>query len=101
MKHEFVKLENLRAEVDAMIASEVAERRHELQSQLSELLEITGTKNGARGRGRDKARSVAPKYRNPKNANEVWSGRGRNAALAWRRDQGRQSARRLPDRLKI
>ena len=66
------KLESLRAEVEAMIASKVAERRHELQSQLSELLQITGTKLG-----RGKARSVAAKYRNPKNADEVWSGRGR------------------------
>ena len=70
------KLETLRAEVEAMIASKVTERRHELQSQLSELLAITGTKNGA-GRGRGKVRSVAAKYRNPKNTEEVWSGRGR------------------------
>jgi DNA-binding protein H-NS len=35
---------------------------------------------GRRGelrRGRGKARSVPAKYRNPKNADEVWSGRGR------------------------
>jgi DNA-binding protein H-NS len=68
------KLESLRAEVEAMIASKVAERREELQSQLSELLEISG--NGTH-RGRGKARSLAAKYRNPKNADEVWSGRGR------------------------
>jgi DNA-binding protein H-NS len=68
------KLESLRAEVEAMIASKVAARRQELQSQLSELLEISG--NGGRG-GPNKARSVAAKYRNPKNADEVWSGRGR------------------------
>jgi hypothetical protein len=40
------KLESLRAEVEAMIATKVAERRQELQSQLSELLEING--NGKR-----------------------------------------------------
>jgi DNA-binding protein H-NS len=49
------------------------------------------------GRGRGKARSVAAKYRNPKNADEVWSGRGRMPLLARRRDQGRQSPRRLFD----
>ena len=70
------KLESLRAEVEAMIATKVAERRQELQSQLSELLEITGHGNGTR-RGRGKARRAAAKYRNPKNADEVWSGRGR------------------------
>jgi hypothetical protein len=36
------KLESLRAEVETMIATKVAERRQELQSQLSELLEISG-----------------------------------------------------------
>jgi DNA-binding protein H-NS len=70
------KLESLRAEVEAMIALRVAERRRELQSQLSQLLEISGNGNGTR-RGRGKKRSVSAKYRNPKNADEVWSGRGR------------------------
>jgi DNA-binding protein H-NS len=65
------KLESLRAEVEAMIATKVAERRQELQSQLSKLLEISA--NGSRG----KARSVPVKYRNPENASEGWSGRGR------------------------
>jgi DNA-binding protein H-NS len=70
------KLESLRAEVEAMIITKVAERRHELQSQLSKLLEISGSGNGSRSI-RGKTRSVAVKYRNPKNADEVWSGRGR------------------------
>jgi DNA-binding protein H-NS len=69
-------LESLRAEVEAMIATKVAERRQELQLQLSELLEISGNGNGSRG-ARGKTRTVAAKYRNPKNADEVWSGRGR------------------------
>jgi DNA-binding protein H-NS len=43
---------------------------------LSELMKISGNGNGVR-RGRDKTRSVGVKYRNPKNADEVWSGRGR------------------------
>jgi DNA-binding protein H-NS len=68
------KIESLRAEVEAMIASKVAARRQELETQLSQLLEISGNGNGS---GRGKARSVAVKYRNPKNADEVWSGRGR------------------------
>jgi DNA-binding protein H-NS len=70
------KLQSLRAEVEAMIATKVAERRGELQSQLSELLKISGQDNGTR-LGRGKARSAGIKYRNPKNAEEVWSGRGR------------------------
>jgi DNA-binding protein H-NS len=70
------KLESLRAEVEAMIATKVAERREALQSQLSKLLEISGAGNGGR-RGHPKTRTVAVKYRNPKKADEVWSGRGR------------------------
>jgi DNA-binding protein H-NS len=70
------KLESLRAEVEAMIAAKVAERRQELHAQLSELLQISGSANGNR-RGHAKTRSVPAKYRNPKNDDEVWSGRGR------------------------
>jgi DNA-binding protein H-NS len=66
------KLQSLRAEVEAMIGTKVAERREELQSQLSKVVEITGN-----GSGRGKARRVAVKYRNPKNADGVWSGHGR------------------------
>jgi hypothetical protein len=59
------KLESLRAEVEAMIATKVAERREELQSQLSRLLETSGSGNGRRS-GHPKTRAVAVKYRNPK-----------------------------------
>ena len=69
------KLKSLRAEVEAMIATKVTARRQELEAQLSELLKISGYGNSARG-GRGKTR-VTAKYRNPKNADEVWSGRGR------------------------
>jgi DNA-binding protein H-NS len=70
------KLEALRAEVEALIATKISARRHELELQLSELLAVTGTRNGTR-RGSGRTRGVPAKYRNPKNADEVWSGRGR------------------------
>jgi DNA-binding protein H-NS len=57
-----------------MIATKFAARRQELETQLSQLLKMNG--NSTR-RGRGKMRTVAVKYRNPKNADEVWSGRGR------------------------
>jgi DNA-binding protein H-NS len=69
------KLEALRAEVEAMITSKVAERRQELQSQLAKLLHITGSTGRRKGRGRGGSAPV--KYRNPKNPLEGWSGRGR------------------------
>jgi DNA-binding protein H-NS len=70
------KLESLRAEVEAMIATKVAERRQELRSQLSKLLEISGGGYGSQT-APGKTRSVPVKYRNPDDASEGWSGRGR------------------------
>jgi DNA-binding protein H-NS len=70
------QLHKLRAEVEAMIATKVAERRQDLESQLSKLLEITGSGNGSRS-ARGKTLSVPVKYRNPDDASESWSGRGR------------------------
>jgi DNA-binding protein H-NS len=70
------KLQILRADVEAMIVMKVAERRHELQSQLSKLLEVNASGNGGRN-GRSKTRTAPVKYRNPENASEGWSGRGR------------------------
>jgi DNA-binding protein H-NS len=70
------KLQSLRAEVEAMIVTKVAERRRELEKELSELPEIYAGGNGGRG-GRHKTWMVPVRYRNPKNAAEVWSGRGR------------------------
>ena len=58
------ELEDLRAEVEATISSKVAERREELQSQLSELLAISGSADGTR-RGPSRKRSVVAMYRNP------------------------------------
>jgi DNA-binding protein H-NS len=70
------KLESLRAEVEALIASKIAERREELQRQLSKLLEVSGSGYGSRT-ARGKTRSVPVKYRNPDDASQGWSGRGR------------------------
>jgi DNA-binding protein H-NS len=70
------KLQSLRAEVEALIVAKVAERRRQLESELSKLSEIHQGGNGGRG-GRAKTRMVPAKYRNPKNTAEVWSGRGR------------------------
>jgi DNA-binding protein H-NS len=70
------KLQSLRAEVEAMIVTKVAERRRELETELSKLLKIHAGRNGTR-RPQSKGGIVPVKYRNPKNSSEVWSGRGR------------------------
>jgi DNA-binding protein H-NS len=69
------KLRELREKVDAMISAKVSERRRELESELSELARHDGKGRGRRGASLI-GRTVAPKYRNPENTSETWSGRG-------------------------
>jgi DNA-binding protein H-NS len=70
------QLRDLREKVDAEIATKIGARRQELESQLSELARYDG-KGGKGGRGANlRGRVVAPKYRNPDNRTETWSGRG-------------------------
>jgi DNA-binding protein H-NS len=69
------KLRELREQVDAMISAKVSERRQELESELSELARHDGKGRGRRGASLI-GRTVAPKYRNPENTSETWSGRG-------------------------
>jgi DNA-binding protein H-NS len=66
------KLEALRAEVEAMIASKIAERRQHVESELAKLAEIFGERTRPKATKRTSA-----KYRNPDNVTEIWSGRGR------------------------
>jgi DNA-binding protein H-NS len=69
------KLKNLRAEVDAMIATKLVERRQHLETELSKLAQIVGERPGRNSKGG--GQSVAVKYRNPENVSQIWSGRGR------------------------
>jgi DNA-binding protein H-NS len=68
------KLRDLRSKVESAIGAKVAERRRELESELSKLMRVDG-KGGKTGKGGRRG-SVAPKYRNPENSAETWSGRG-------------------------
>jgi DNA-binding protein H-NS len=68
------KLTALRAEVDALLSTKVAEERRNVQEQLIKLDRLMGT--GSRTRGAGPRGAVAPKYRNPENPEETWAGRG-------------------------
>jgi DNA-binding protein H-NS len=72
------KLLKLKSQVEGVLASKVTEQRRALESELSKLGRFQG--GAGRGKvafGRGGARGpVAPKYRNPENANETWAGRG-------------------------
>jgi DNA-binding protein H-NS len=70
------RLTTLRGEVDAILATKIAEERRNIQDQLGRLDRLTG--NGARAKsGRGGVRgAVAPKYANPDDPTETWAGRG-------------------------
>jgi DNA-binding protein H-NS len=71
------KLQALKSQVEAAISAKVAERRRELEAQLSKLSGFGGRGAKATRSGRGGARgAVAPKYRNPENPAETWAGRG-------------------------
>ena len=71
------KLFELKAQVEAALASKVAAERRDLEAKLAQLSRI-----GSPGRGRPPGKRggaygpVAPKYRNPANPSETWAGRG-------------------------
>ncbi len=71
------KLFELKAQVEAALASKVAAERQDLEAKLAQLSRI-----GSPGRGRPPGKRggaygpVAPKYRNPANPSETWAGRG-------------------------
>jgi DNA-binding protein H-NS len=71
------KLVKLKDQVEAALASKVAEQRRTLESELSKLGRFQGGPGGSKAFGRGGARgAVAPKYRNPDNPSETWAGRG-------------------------
>jgi DNA-binding protein H-NS len=70
------RLRDLRGQVEAAISSKTSERRHELESALSQLSRFDGRRATIKsGRGGPRG-AVAPKYRNPENPTETWAGRG-------------------------
>ena len=68
------KLVKLKDQVESALSSKVAETKRTLQSNLSKLAGFgTASMRGLPGTARGK---VAPKYRNPDNPSETWTGRG-------------------------
>jgi DNA-binding protein H-NS len=70
------KLTTLKNQVEAALATKVANKRRTLQVELGRLSRFGtgrvpsyGFRGGSRG-------TVAPKYRNPDNPTETWAGRG-------------------------
>jgi DNA-binding protein H-NS len=69
-------LRDLKGKVEAAINAKITERRHELESALSQLDRFDGRRKSIKsGRGGPRG-AVAPKYRNTNNPAETWAGRG-------------------------
>jgi DNA-binding protein H-NS len=67
------QLTKLKEDVDAMLASKISAERNALEAELAKLDRLTGARKAKRGGQRG---AVPPKYRNPENLGEQWSGRG-------------------------
>jgi len=80
-KLSYRELLDLSEKISNAIVVKKKEEKSQIQKQVQELIEssgfdvddIVGTSKGNSLKGR----KVAPKYRNPKNADETWTGRGR------------------------
>jgi DNA-binding protein H-NS len=70
------KLQALKSQVEAAISAKVAERRRELETELSKLAGFDGRSKATKLARGGRLGPVAPKYRNPENPEETWEGRG-------------------------
>ncbi|MAI46566.1 MAG: H-NS histone family protein [Hyphomicrobiaceae bacterium TMED74] len=71
---------DLELKVKKAIVTARERERLQIKSQVEELIEEAGFSIDeifARGRGAMKGRTVAPKYANPDDKSETWTGRGR------------------------
>jgi DNA-binding protein H-NS len=76
----YAELNKLSAQVDRLMAAKRSATRTELRDKIAKLAKAEGISLedvlGGRGGGRGKG-SVAAKYRDPANPQNVWTGRGR------------------------
>jgi DNA-binding protein H-NS len=77
----FDDLLQLQEKVSTIIARRVKVERTELEARLARLQDIrlssSRVNSRSNGTGHRKTKKVAPKYRNPENRTETWTGRGR------------------------
>ena len=77
-KMSYSELATLLTEIDRAMVEKQAAERIALRQKLSDMAKDAGlTLDEVFGRGRKGKGSVAPKYRDPKNPENTWTGRGR------------------------
>ena len=75
-KMSYAELSELRSSVERMMLEKQSSERSALRQKMAEMAEKAGMSLDALlGKGRKG--SVAPKYRDPKNPENTWTGRGR------------------------
>jgi len=68
------KLSKLKDQVDTILRTKVGDQRRTLEAELAKLSRLSTSQLRSKGPG--VRGPVAPKYRNPKNPDETWAGRG-------------------------
>ena len=77
-KMSFAELSELRSQVERQMAEKQTSERSALRQKMAEMAEAAGMSLEALlGKGRKGKGSVAAKYRDPKNPENTWTGRGR------------------------
>jgi DNA-binding protein H-NS len=77
-KMSYAELADLRAEVDRMRVDKQSAERTALRQKMADLAKEHGLSlDEVLGKARKGKGSVAPKYRDPKNPENTWTGRGR------------------------
>lgn len=74
----YAELANLRSDVDAIIERKKTEEREQLRAKLTGMAQEAGFDiTDILGGDKRKGMKVAPKYRDPRNPQNTWTGRGR------------------------
>jgi DNA-binding protein H-NS len=73
----FEDLVALRDNLEQVISQKATAARQELEEKLAALESLTGVRRGPKRRGVLAGTKVAPKFHNPRDRSQTWSGRGR------------------------
>src|SRR6476659_5630130 len=77
-KMSYAELSELRSNVERMMLEKQSSERSALRQKMADMAEAAGMSLDALlGKGRKGKGSVAAKYRDPKNPENTWTGRGR------------------------